>query len=459
MTDMTQPERPERADIPGSEVQSSSEGVEPTHIGVVRHREARESFNPLAPQTPDTGPTAPTGPADRSSIESLRREAERLASRSQPAEAPSIPLGEPLKPRKETGMPLMAKVGAAAGALAVAAGGFLGFNKIRSGDGDERPGVILTDPTLKPTEPAPTFTPEATQEPIQEPIVTNTPQPPTETPTEIPTPEPTPPDPEVQRILDRLYDIGWAEKWGKATFAVTKGMQERTECFYYPKNEMLPCSSIESVALNLADYPDAIERQEEGINYFFYTTWKEQNSSDITFEEYKNRINNDEQLYITIAATGETKDVSKYSINVNSGITFVYVEDDENNIAGLTTTQGYGFRVIDGQLIVEMHSFGAGRVGNYTEETAMPAKYGVAVDVAWALTLMSDQGFQRQLALLLEGQHSPSDSMHRLIERLNELVDNFVPDQNGSTLGTSTEVNSIYRAEGVYRPTILKQSY
>ena len=454
---MTQPERPERADVPDSEVQSSSEGAEPTHIGVARHREARESFNPLAPQTPDTGPTAPTGPADRSSIESLRREAERLASRSQPAEAPSIPLGEPVGPRQDEGMPLMAKVGAVAGALAVAAGGFLGFNKIRSGDGDERPGVIITDPTLKPTEPAPTFTPEATQEPTQEPIATNTLQPPTETPIEIPTPEPTPPDPETQRVLDRLYDIGWAEKWGKATFAVTKGMQEREECFYHGgRNEFLPCSSIDSIQLNLEDYPDAIERQNEGIDYFFYTTWKEQNESNITFEEYKNRVDNGEQLYIEIAATTEGKKVSKHPINVNSGITFVYVEDDSNNITALTTTQGYGFRVVDRQLIVEMHSFGAGGVGETNEAQANPSKYGVALDLAWALTFMSDQGIQRQLELLIDGQVSASESMTRLIERLNELVDNFVPDQNGSTLGTSTEVNSIYRAEGVYRPTKLK---
>jgi hypothetical protein len=458
MTDMTQPERPERAEVPDNEVQFSSEGAEPTHIGIAKHREARESFNPLVPQTPDTGPNAPSGPADRSSIESLRREAERLASRSQPAEAPSIPLGEPLKPRKEGGMPLKAKIGAATGALAVAAGGFLGFNKIRSGDdGSERPGVIITDPTLKPTEPAPTFTPEATQEPTQEPIATNTPQPPTETPIEIPTPEPTPPDPEVQSVLDRLYEIGWAEKWGKATFAVTKGMQEREECFYRGgRNEFLPCSSIDSIQLNLEDYPDAIERQNEGIDYFFYTTWKEQNESNITFEEYKNRVDNGEQLYIEIAATTEGKKVSKHPINVNSGITFVYVEDNSNNITTLTTAHGYGFRVINGQLIVEMHSFGAGGVGNNNEAQANPSKFGVALEVVWALTFMSDQGIQRQLELLIDGQVSASESMTRMFERLNILGDYFIPFQNGHTLETSTEVNSIYRAEGTYRPTILK---
>jgi len=172
MADMIQPERPERADVPDSEV------VEPTHIGVARHRETRESFSPLDPQTPNSGLSAPTGPADRTAVESLRREAERLTSQGQPIEAPSILLGEPSIPRQEGGMPLKAKVGAVAGALAVAAGGFLGFNKIRSGDdGGERPGVIITDPTLKPTEPAPAFTPEATQIPevTQAPEIKSTP--------------------------------------------------------------------------------------------------------------------------------------------------------------------------------------------------------------------------------------------------------------------------------------------
>jgi len=255
MTDMTQPERPERADVPDSEPRAPQEGVEPTHIGVARHREARESFNPLAPQTPDTGPTAPTGPADRSSIESLRREAERLASRSQPAEAPSIPLGKPLKPRKETGIPLKAKIGAAAGALAVAAGGFLGFNKIRSGDGDERPGVIITDPTLKPTEPAPTFTPEVTQEPTQEPVETNTPE--------------APPLPEAK--LPYKYINANVYEDGKLTLDITEGMPTRTEgpdnVYSGSITKTVEYYSLNGMKLNTEAFPEAAKMTIDGFDY------------------------------------------------------------------------------------------------------------------------------------------------------------------------------------------------
>ena len=465
MTDMTQPERPERADIPGSEVQSSSEGVEPTHIGVVRHREARESFNPLAPQTPDTGPTAPTGPADRSSIESLRREAERLASRSQPAEAPSIPLGEPVGPRQDEGMPLMAKVGAVAGALAVAAGGFLGFNKIRSGDdGGERPGVIITDPTLKPTEPAPTFTPEATQ--ITEATSTINPE---TTPTPIITQEieKSPHEERVREAAKKYFkEIGEPiNNFGDKLF-ITSSIDLQNRVAEPPNSQgFVENQPVLEIYADLEEFPDGIEKIEKAANIGMYLAWNEmqENKKDSQMNlvldeipdlsklqgvvreeaerevidkasEFTRRVNAGEDFSFIVRGYEDTPSDFTTEIQVNpiEPVVVVLLSDKEGSFIGETAKRGVSFTEIDGILFIGLHGATAGAgYKDVSDQNQWHFRSEASGDLSIGYSLLGMKSVHKQL----ERQDVlTSISQTQLQQRVNlinkQLVSNFLDRNN-----------------------------
>lgn len=325
MADMTQPEIPERASIPASEHQSSRDVVEPTHIGIARHREAREGFTPPPLQSPEADLNILSSPADRTSVEALRREAKRMAARSQTAEAEentsSEFLGEPDMPRQESGFPLGRTIAGGLGALAVTAAGFLGFNKIRSGDdGSERPGVIITDPTLEPATPPPTFTPEVTQEPAA---------------TETPTPTEVVPGPGANGKYETIDQLPLSEVKKNAikelirddeVFIITdrgmvtieKALQTRPSKIEL-NGEAVSAAQLHTIALNTNSYPNASEMYDKAIDVALYEAWKiKSKNTDITLEQYM-----------------ATKDSTDYSFEVkgyegtSDTVSYQKVHDDE----------------------------------------------------------------------------------------------------------------------------------
>jgi len=408
MADMTQPEMPERASIPDNESQPSEDIVEPIHIGVARHRETRESFTPPPLQTPDTGLTAPTGPADRTAVESLRREAERLTSQGQPIEAPSILLGEPSMPRQEGGMPLKAKVGAVAGALAVAAGGFLGFNKIRSGDdGGERPGVIITNPTLKPTEPAPTIVP------------TKTPEAPTATQT-----------PEVEKYP---REMGSTYTFGNTTFEFSKTLQETGVDYFGEKIK------VNEVYLNTESYPDAEEKLNEGIMYGQYLAWKtgQEGREGVTFEEFKQRVDSGEDMSYTIFGYKEDAalDYGEVKVDPLKPVHIVLLDGPAPVIK--LGINAWGYRVLNGELYIEMYDQKGYEVNDDTPNRAYAAQ-ALATNLEWALALLSDREAQERKGLVYSGN---DEFMTKYIDRIYEFDRFFIPSK------TPTFWNSILRVK------------
>lgn len=381
MADMTQPEMPERASIPDSEHQPSQDVVEPTHIGVARHREAREDFTPAPLKTPDTGLAAPTGPADRKAVESLRREAKRMAVGSanslQAEKASSIPLGEPTIPRKEQGMPLKAKIGAAAGALAVAAAGFLGFNKIRSGDdGSERPGVIITDPTLEPNTP-PTFTPEVTQEP---------------TATETPTPTEVTPGPGANGKYETIDQLPLSEVKKNAikelirddeVFIITdrgmvtieKALQTRPDTVQV-LDGIKPASQLHTITLNTKSYPNASEMFDKAIDVALYEAWKlKSKNTDVTFEQYMATKDGVDYSFDVKAWEGTSDNVSYQKVHDDEFIIIRWVaEGTRSNILDSVGNE-ISFEMKDGVTAIGLFEIDPGAIGEIDSFGVAREKY------------------------------------------------------------------------------------
>jgi len=114
---------------------------------------------------------------------------------------------------------------------------------------------ILTDPTLKPTEPAPTFTPEATQEPTQEPVETNTPE--------------APPLPEAKLPYKYINANIYAD--GKLTLDITEGMPTRTEgpdnVYSGSITKTVEYYSLNGMELNTEAFPEAAKMTIDGFDY------------------------------------------------------------------------------------------------------------------------------------------------------------------------------------------------
>jgi len=403
MADMTQPEMPERASIPDNESQPSEDIVEPIHIGIARHRDTRESFSPLDPQTPNSGISAPTGPADRTAVESLRREAESMAARSQPAQAEedksSEFLGVPDVPGQEGGgFPLGRTIAGSLGVLAVTAAGFLGFNKIRSGDnGSERPGVIITDPTLEPATPPSPFTPEATL-----------------------TKEP-------QKVEHSPYEFGWEAKLGDVTVRIEDELQTRTECpdpNVASKNaQMVPCFEASDLVVDRDNFSNVDNDMKETAMKAFYIAWRNQDDSraKTTYEEYTEKLQKGEDLsFKTWGFQGASFLPTDIIINPADKIYLDFIAQPVSIIKPFTSL-GLGYRMINNELHLEVFSFTMGNPKEPDKLIAATANY------IQALAFLSNYDVLKKGFITSNAEYQPFSDV------MNEIVGNLVKKQPDGT--------------------------
>lgn len=298
--------------------------------------------------------------------------------------------------------------------------------------------TVSAEPLASPTS---QIQPTATA--IQEPTVVPS----------LPPWKPTPPSPSVQALLDSLYDVAWVERLGNTTFAVTKGLQEREECEDPEQpGEFYACSSLDSVQINVADFPEPLRKLEEGISYFYYRTWQAQTGSSLSFEQFDQAVRTGEGRFqiAVVAYDGASSNIGRRIASVSDPPIFVYVENNWSSFVGITTEQSYAFRVLNGQLIIEMFLRFPGGVANAKEQLKKPYKWQVATDIAWAMAIVADQPLQDQLSLLISGRFSTLDYWHRLIPSMYEFVDRFVV-MDGANLQASTSINSIFRTQGTFR--------
>ncbi len=391
MADMTQPERPERADIPESNSSTSYEAVEPVDLG---QRRRRRDFVPEKPSS--VSPNVLT-PADRSSARTIQEQIDAIAAR-QPYEEveedkSSEFLGEPTIPEEKKGFPIKRTIAGGLGTIALTAAGFLGLNKINSEDnGSERPGVIITDPTLEPATQPPTLTLEPTS-----------------------TPEPVREYPEF--MPDAKRNI-----YGDTSLATDSEYPKRKEC---PDPQVLfktkTCSSMselylreESFEVNDAngqkEEKTALELLNEGNEKVMAIAWMRlskglsveeiANNYDELFAEYQNLKSEGSDVSFNIYGFDEQNDYfnpSVITIDPSYKIEYLYVPlpITQTNIELQSSSKvGFVANTVNKKLYVVIYDFSAGGIGDDSVNQAVPSEYRSSSAISWAGVLLSDKDAQ-----------------------------------------------------------------
>lgn len=332
---MTQPERPDRVDIPESNSSTSHEAVEPVDLG---QRRRRRDFVPEKPSS--VSPNVLT-PADRSSARTIQEQIDAIAAR-QPYEEveedkSSEFLGEPTIPEEKKDFPIKRTIAGGLGIIALTAAGFLGLNKINSEDnGSERPGVIITDSTLEPTTPPPTFTPES-----------------------IPTPETTP----TKEPEKSPYEFSVMKTIGNVTLSIENKLTTRTKCPdpTMPKNSasLVDCSPMTDVVIHNDEYPDLEKDMEKTKQKAFYYAWinQEDGRKDISFEEYQEKLKEGVDLsFKTWGFEGNSFLPGEIIINPTDDLHIDWLAEPTVTFKPFTSF-GIGYRKINNELHIELWNY------------------------------------------------------------------------------------------------------
>ncbi len=284
----------------------------------------------------------------------------------------------------------------------------------------ELPTVIVTPITPiegtekpNPTETPGTETPTATETVVETPTVT-------ETPSVTPTPEtPTPTETPVESELP--YEIGWEMTVGNVTLAVTKDMQERTECeSLYGNGKVEACKAMSEFYLNTEDYPDASERLQEAVRLGLYTAWINQGQEgsvddrkETSFEQFKEELTNGEGKDFSFFVTGlrnvNGKNVSGL-IKIdprNDRIGFVWLrgkdpsseEASENAYTIINEAAGLGVREANdenGRIVyLEIDSWASpGEASDVPEKNWFPSRSAASTNIEISLAYLGDSKFQ-----------------------------------------------------------------
>ncbi len=393
---MTQPERPDRVDIPESNSSTSHEAVEPVDLG---QRRRRRDFVPEKPSS--VSPNVLT-PADRSSARTIQEQIDAIAAR-QPYEEveedkSSEFLGEPTIPEEKKGFPIKRTIAGGLGTIALTAAGFLGLNKINSEDnGSERPGVIITDSTLEPATQPPMFTPEATPEPI----ITKEPE-------------------------KSPYEFSWETNIGDTTIRIEDKLATRTECpdptTSFKNATMVPCFGVSELVIDKENFPNVEEDMKETAIRAFYIAWKNKDESrkSVTLEEYKEKLNNNEDLSFT--AWGFEGDSFLPSDIIISPKDKVYLDllAQPSPIITPFNGLGNGYRKINDEIHLEVFSAG---IGNPNQPDKNIATTGLYVQALSYLT---------NYETLKKGHISSTAEFQQFSDVMHEIVGNLtIKDRNG----------------------------
>lgn len=259
----------------------------------------------------------------------------------------------------------------------------------------------------------------------------------TETSTTEPTIEPTPPDPETQAVLDALpYEIGWSNQYEGFTFAISEGAMN-TEFGY----------TISSIELN---GEDALERINEAIlygkfrNYRYETegpdtrllTFEEQKEE---FEQFKEFLKNNpglkgevvgfkDQDVITVDSNN-TKNIplSNLEYDVAKPIIISMVPSKDEKSLYFSEGLSWGYRVINGQLILEIFD---GSAGQANQDKGRVVR--ISEDFASGLSFLSEREAQKRGVIFLTFESDSAKSTR-------DIYDNFFDVGSGTTVIIANE--------------------
>lgn len=238
--------------------------------------------------------------------------------------------------------------------------------------------------------------------------------PPTETatirPTETPEPTQTPLPPRPARLAANLegykHELGLVTSFGDVTFAITKELMERTMC---PEDTGSRCHPMTSIEANVAEYPDAAIRIEDGVLYGLYLAWRNEPSSgrsEVSFEEFRTRRASGEPLlFTTFANPGNANELfrSRLTVNASRPVTVVMLAHKGCPAFGQKAScdtfispqrsLDFGFRVFpNGELFIEWD------FGNRPATPEGAGHHYTALWVAQVLIYLGDRDLQAPLS-------------------------------------------------------------
>ena len=348
----------------------------------------------------------------------------------------SSPTPDRPKPIRHGGKNLLIAGGAAVASTAVIVGGFLGIDKVRnsSQNPDVEPSgfgapahTVEPVSTINPTEtatplPTATITPEATPTPVVVKI----------------------PDVEPKSIEKYPYELGYKKTYGNVTLAITKEMQNRTECFDTFGGGMKPCPSMQEVFLKSDPtndgYLDAEQRLNDGVMFGLYKGWlnSEKGNKSVLFDDFKSGVKNGKDFTFTTKGqngSSQPQFAENITVDPRRPVTIVFVsqpsyfgsKQKDTNYEPAVGFQ-WGYRSVKEDLYIQIFDITAAQV-NSQEKTYKPKRFQASLDVADALTTLNIPEWTK--ALGRQGIYLPSISqMNDLNILQSDLAGYFFPERS-----------------------------
>lgn len=224
------------------------------------------------------------------------------------------------------------------------------------------------------------------------------------TPTLVaPTAEALTPTPTVEK--ERLpYELGWeSPMYGNVSFGIQKEAMEERDVpnpNVGMKGSTVKAPGIHSITLNKEGsegFPDAEQRLNDAVLFGQYKGLQTANpeTKNMTFEEYKTKVANGEDLSFTIKGfAGKSFLLSDITIDPRESVQFVYVAEP---IAQLHPFDGYsfGYRKVGKTLHIEIYDWQDTNYSNNDPAKGIPSKYSATSGMSWALGILSEESVQK----------------------------------------------------------------
>ncbi len=247
---------------------------------------------------------------------------------------------------------------------------------------------------------------------------------------------------------------------GSTAFVITDGvvlaiedkLKTRTHCpsrIGVSNPFLMKCGNIDSVRLNVEDFPDSSERLDRGVLRGKYLIWEALAQSGKSFDDYRSELAGGVTHPFAIKAFDAQGQIRNVTVSdERTPWVIKYVSDPHNLIVENNTVTGFSYRVLNGVVEMSLYSADPGAPGNEDPKRFNPAQYQSSQLLTFGLAHLTDTALLEQPSIDVNNPYAQDGGYNiaHVVPKVRLIQQDLVPD-NLST--NATVWNGILRTTGV----------